>query len=117
MKKSLLIALLATVSVNAYAVDSGAVVGAAAGAAVGAAVGHNVNGQNGAIIGAAVGGATGAAVGSRPVQAAQAPAPVAGNLKAKSSRVKTTIIMIKSMTSTAKNTISMSTNITIKRDV
>ena len=65
MKKSLAIALFLSVSVNAYAVDSGAVVGGAVGGAAGAAVGYNMGGQNGAILGAAIGGATGAAVGSR----------------------------------------------------
>ncbi|MCK9200958.1 MAG: hypothetical protein M0P59_03255 [Gallionella sp.] len=71
MKKQLAIALFLTASVNAYAVDGGAVVGGAIGGAAGAAVGYNVGGQNGAILGAAIGGATGAAVGSR-----NTPAPV-----------------------------------------
>jgi len=78
MKKQLAIAFFLTASINAYAVDSGAVVGGAIGGAAGAAVGYNVGGQNGAILGAAIGGATGAAVGSRntPAPVAQA-APVA----------------------------------------
>ena len=40
MKKSLAIALLLSASVNAYAVDSGAVIGGAVGGATGAAVGR-----------------------------------------------------------------------------
>lgn len=64
MKKSLAIALFLSASVNAYAVDSGAVLGGAVGGAAGAAIGHNMGGRDGAIIGAAIGGATGAAVGS-----------------------------------------------------
>ncbi|MEQ1557231.1 MAG: hypothetical protein ABL915_10630, partial [Gallionella sp.] len=64
MKKSLAIVLLLSASVNAYAVDAGAVLGGALGGGAGAAVGHNVGGRNGAIIGGALGGAAGAAVGS-----------------------------------------------------
>lgn len=64
MKKLLAIALFLSVSVNAYAVDGGAVVGGAVGGAAGAAIGHNMGGKEGAILGAAIGGATGAAVGS-----------------------------------------------------
>jgi uncharacterized protein YcfJ len=76
MKKSLAIALFLSVSVNAYAVDSGAVVGGAVGGAAGAAIGHNMGGRDGAIIGAAIGGATGAAIGSRDSAPAAKPAPV-----------------------------------------
>lgn len=76
MKKSLAIALFLSVSVNAYAVDSGAVVGGAVGGAAGAAIGHNLGGRDGAILGAAIGGATGAAVGSRDSAPAAKPAPV-----------------------------------------
>lgn len=72
MKKSLAIALFLSVSVNAYAVDSGAVVGGALGGAAGAAVGYNVGGKSGGILGAAIGGATGAAIGSNNSEAAPA---------------------------------------------
>lgn len=76
MKKLLAIALFLSASVNAYAVDGGAVLGGALGGAAGAAIGYKVGGQTGAILGAAVGGGTGAAVGSRSdAQAVQA-APV-----------------------------------------
>ncbi|MDP2144439.1 MAG: hypothetical protein Q8J80_09965 [Gallionella sp.] len=76
MKKQLALVLFLTASVNAYAVDSGAVVGGAIGGAAGAAVGYNVGGQNGAILGAAIGGATGAAVGSSNTAPAVHAAPV-----------------------------------------
>ena len=56
MKKSLAIVLFLSASMNAYAVDGGAVVGGAVGGAAGAAVGYNMGGQNGAILGAAIGG-------------------------------------------------------------
>lgn len=68
--------MLLSVSVNAYAVDSGAVVGGAVGGAAGVAVDYNMGGQNGAILGAAIGGATGAAVGSRDSAPAAQPVPV-----------------------------------------
>lgn len=80
MKKSLAIALFLSVSVNAYAVDGGAVVGGAVGGAAGAAIGSNMGGRDGAIIGAAIGGATGAAIGSSKsapaVQPVVQPAPI-----------------------------------------
>ena len=76
MKKSLAIVLFLSASMNAYAVDSGAVVGGAVGGAAGAAVGDNMGGQNGAILGAAIGGATGAAIGSKPSAPTVKPAPV-----------------------------------------
>jgi hypothetical protein len=76
MKRLFATALFLAASVNAHAVDSGAVVGGAIGGAAGAAVGYNVGGQNGAILGAAIGGATGAAIGSSN------PAPVAQPAKA-----------------------------------
>ncbi len=77
MKKSLAIALFLSASVNAYAVDGGAVIGGALGGATGAAVGYNVGGKNGGILGAAIGGATGAAIGSQQnTTVAAAPAPV-----------------------------------------
>ncbi|HEU0219469.1 MAG TPA: glycine zipper 2TM domain-containing protein [Gallionella sp.] len=75
MKKPFAIALFLSASVNAYAVDSGAVVGSAVGGAAGAAIGHNMGGRDGAILGAAIGGATGAAVGSRDSAPAVQPAP------------------------------------------
>lgn len=70
MRTSLAIALLLSISVNAYAVDSGAVIGGAVGGAAGAAVGYEMGGKKGAIIGGAVGGATGAAVGSSDTRVA-----------------------------------------------
>ncbi|WP_435626623.1 YMGG-like glycine zipper-containing protein [Candidatus Ferrigenium straubiae] len=76
MKKSLAIVLFLSASVNAYAVDGGAVVGGAVGGAAGAAIGHNMGGRDGAIIGAAIGGATGAAVGSSNSAPAVQTAPV-----------------------------------------
>ncbi|MDD5384423.1 MAG: hypothetical protein PHG89_06045 [Gallionella sp.] len=76
MKKSLAIALFLSASVNAYAVDGGAVVGGAVGGAAGAAIGHNMGGKDGAILGAAIGGATGAAVGSRDSAPVAQPVPV-----------------------------------------
>jgi hypothetical protein len=76
MKKSLAIALFLCASANAYAVDSGAVVGGAVGGAAGAVIGHSMGGQNGAILGAAIGGAAGAAVGSSNSAPAAQPAPV-----------------------------------------
>lgn len=76
MKKSLAIALFLSASMNAYAVDSGAVFGGAIGGAAGAAVGYNMGGQNGAILGAALGGATGAAIGSKPSAPVVQAAPV-----------------------------------------
>ncbi len=75
MKKSLAIALFLSASVNAYAVDGGAVLGGALGGAAGAAIGYQVGGKTGAIVGAAVGGGAGAGVGARNEPAAQA-APV-----------------------------------------
>lgn len=79
MKKSLAIILFLSASVNAYAVDSGAVFGGAIGGAAGAAVGYNVGGQSGAILGAAIGGATGAAVGSSPPDVQAAPVQAASS--------------------------------------
>ena len=76
MKISLIIVLFLSASVNAYAVDSGAVVGGAVGGAAGAAIGHNMGGRDGAILGAAIGGATGAAVGSRDSAPAAKQVPV-----------------------------------------
>lgn len=76
MKKSLAITLFLTASINAYAVDGGAVVGGAVGGAAGAAIGHNLGGRDGAILGAAIGGATGAAVGSSNSAPVAKPAPV-----------------------------------------
>jgi len=79
MKKSLAIALFLSASMNAYAVDGGAVLGGALGGAAGAAVGYNMGGQNGGILGAAIGGAAGAAIGSKnsaPAQVQNIPAPV-----------------------------------------
>ncbi len=76
MKKSLAIALFLAASVNAYAVDGGAVVGGAVGGAAGAAIGHNMGGREGAILGAAIGGAAGAAVGSSNTTTVAKAAPV-----------------------------------------
>ncbi len=77
MKKSLATVLFLAASVNAYAVDGGAVLGGALGGAAGAAVGQSMGGQNGAILGAAIGGGAGAALGSRPApQAVAQPVPV-----------------------------------------
>jgi len=64
MKKSLAIALFLSASVNACAVNDGALIGGAIGGASGAAVGYDVGGRDGAIIGGAIGGAVGAAVGA-----------------------------------------------------
>jgi len=73
MKKLLAIALFLSASVNAYAVDGGAVLGGALGGAAGAAIGYQVGGKTGAIVGAAVGGGAGAGVGARnePAQPVQ----------------------------------------------
>ena len=76
MKKSFAIALLLSASVNAYAVDGGAVVGGAVGGAAGAAIGYQMGGKTGAILGGAIGGGTGAAVGARPDAPAVQAAPV-----------------------------------------
>jgi len=76
MKKLLAVVLFLFVSVNTYAVDSGAVVGGAVGGAAGAAIGHDMGGKKGAIIGGAIGGATGAAIGSSDSAPAAKPAPV-----------------------------------------
>lgn len=45
MKKSLAIVLFLSASVNAYAADSGALLGGALGGAAGAAVGYNLGGR------------------------------------------------------------------------
>ncbi len=66
MKKLLATALFLSASMNAYAADTGALLGGALGGAAGAAVGYNMGGQDGAILGAAIGGATGVAIGSQP---------------------------------------------------
>lgn len=76
MKKSLMLGLFLFASMNAYAVDGGAVVGGAVGGAAGAAIGHNMGGRDGAILGAAIGGAAGAAIGSSNSTTAARPAPV-----------------------------------------
>ena len=76
MKKSLAIVLLLSASVNAYAVDAGAVLGGALGGGAGAAIGQSIGGKNGAIMGAAMGGATGAAIGSHNNASAQPIQPV-----------------------------------------
>lgn len=84
MKIQFAIALLLAASMNAHAVDSGAVVGGAVGGAAGAAVGYNVGGQNGAILGAALGGAAGAAMGS-----SNKPAPIGQAAPVNSAAVQT----------------------------
>jgi len=76
MKKLLMVPLLFSATMSAYAVDSGAVVGGAVGGAAGAAIGHNLGGRDGAILGAAIGGATGAAIGSNSGAPAARQAPV-----------------------------------------
>jgi uncharacterized protein YcfJ len=56
MKESLVMVLLLSASVHAYAVDAGAIFGGALGGGVGAAIGQNLGGANGAIVGGAIGG-------------------------------------------------------------
>jgi uncharacterized protein YcfJ len=60
-----LMVALCTFSLNAHAVDGGAVIGGAIGGATGAAIGYELGDKNGAILGGAIGGATGAAIGSQ----------------------------------------------------
>lgn len=61
----LLLAVMLVASSQAFAADSGAILGGAIGGATGAAIGSQMGGRDGAIIGGAIGGATGAAIGSQ----------------------------------------------------